>query len=165
MAKKVFKRLDFSKVKTYPVTKRFSKVESSLLGKKLHKGARVRSLIQGLPNILAAQNLKAIARKIAHAHRTNKTVLPNTNSCAIFAGGADCGTKMTLRCPTLAHRPDKAAAALPVLAVVMISALRSRPFTTAIALARSLNEAVGRRPSSLTHTCFNLRADANRSVL
>lgn len=86
MAKKHFKRLDFSKVKTYPVTKRFSKVETSLLGKKLHKGARVRSLIQGLPNILGAQNLKAIAQKIAHAHRTNKTVLLGMGAHPIKVG-------------------------------------------------------------------------------
>ncbi|MGE5305713.1 MAG: hypothetical protein ACM3TN_20575 [Alphaproteobacteria bacterium] len=86
MTKKTFKRLDFSKVKTYPVTKRFSKVESSLLGKKLHKGARVRSLIQGLPNILAAQNLKTIARKIAHAHRGSKTVLLGMGAHPIKVG-------------------------------------------------------------------------------
>ena len=86
MAKKHFKRLDFSKVKTYPVTKRFSKVETSLLGKKLHKGACVRSLIQGLPNILGAQNLKAIAQKIAHAHRANKTVLLGMGAHPIKVG-------------------------------------------------------------------------------
>ena len=86
MVTKQFKRLDFSKVKTYPVTKRFSKVESSLLGKKLHKGARVRSLIQGLPNILAAQDLKVIARKIAHAHRANRTVLLGMGAHPIKVG-------------------------------------------------------------------------------
>jgi hypothetical protein len=86
MGKKQFKRLDFSKVKTYSVTKRFSKVESSLLGKKLHKGARVRSLIQGLPNILAAQDLKAIARKIAHAHGANRTVLLGMGAHPIKVG-------------------------------------------------------------------------------
>jgi hypothetical protein len=86
MAKKHFKRLDFSKVKTYPIKKRFSKVETSLLGKKLHKGARVRSLIQGLPNILGAQNLKAIAQKIAHAHRANKTVLLGMGAHPIKVG-------------------------------------------------------------------------------
>jgi len=64
MPKKTFKPLDFSKVKTYPLKKRLSKVETALFGKKVQKGARVRALIEGLPDILAAQNLKAIARKI-----------------------------------------------------------------------------------------------------
>ena len=86
MARKKFKRLDFSRVKTYPVKKRFSKVESSLLGKRLHKGARVRALIQGLPNILAAQNLKTIARKIAYARRARKTVLLGMGAHPIKVG-------------------------------------------------------------------------------
>jgi hypothetical protein len=86
MPKKNFKALDFSKVRTYPVKKRLSKVQSSLLGKKIPKGARVRSLIQSLPDILAAQNLKAIARKIAHAHRTNKTVILGMGAHPIKVG-------------------------------------------------------------------------------
>ena len=86
MPKKNFKALDFSKVRTYPVKKRLSKVQSSLLGKKIPKGARVRSLVQSLPDILAAQNLKAIARKIAHAHRTNKTVILGMGAHPIKVG-------------------------------------------------------------------------------
>jgi deoxyhypusine synthase len=86
MPKKNFKPLDFSKVRTYPVKKRLSKVQSSLLGKKIPKGARVRSLVQSLPDILAAQNLKAIARKIAHAHRTNKTVILGMGAHPIKVG-------------------------------------------------------------------------------
>ena len=75
MASKTFRPLDLSKVKTYPVKKRFSKVRSSLLGKKVRKGQSVRALIRGLPDILAAQNFKAIARKIARTHRSRRTVL------------------------------------------------------------------------------------------
>jgi hypothetical protein len=86
MPKKTFRPLNFSKVRTYPVKKRFSKVQSSLLGKTVRKGARVRSLIQGLPNILAAQSLKAIARKIARVHRANKTVLLGMGAHPIKVG-------------------------------------------------------------------------------
>lgn len=86
MPKKTFRPLNFSKVRTYPVKKRFSKVQSSLLGKTVRKGVRVRSLIQGLPNILAAQSLKAIARKIALAHRANKTVLLGMGAHPIKVG-------------------------------------------------------------------------------
>jgi deoxyhypusine synthase len=86
MAKKTFPRLDFSKVKTYPVAKRFSKVESSLLGRTLRKGARVRSLIQGLPDILAARDLKAIAARIAEAHRAGNTVLLGMGAHPIKVG-------------------------------------------------------------------------------
>jgi deoxyhypusine synthase len=75
MPKKVFKPLDFSKVKTYPAKKRFSKVHTAALGKAIQQGSRVRSLLEGLPDILAAQDLRAIANKIARTHTANRTVL------------------------------------------------------------------------------------------
>ncbi|MGH7796770.1 MAG: hypothetical protein ACREQ2_18045 [Candidatus Binatia bacterium] len=86
MAHKKFKPLDFSKVCTYPITKRFSKVEAALLGKKIKKGATLRSFIRGLPEILAAQNLKTIARKFADCQRKNKTVLLGMGAHPIKVG-------------------------------------------------------------------------------
>ena len=86
MARKNFKALDFSKVRTYPVTKRFSKVQTSLLGKKIAKGISLRSFVRGLPNILAAQNLKSIAAKIADCHRKRKTVLLGMGAHPIKVG-------------------------------------------------------------------------------
>jgi hypothetical protein len=86
MARKHFKPLDFSKVRTYPVTKRFSKVQTSLLGKKIAKGISLRSFVRGLPNILAAQNLKSIAAKIADCHRKRKTVLLGMGAHPIKVG-------------------------------------------------------------------------------
>jgi len=86
MARKRFKALDFSKVRTYPVTKRVSKVQTALLGRKIQKGARLRSFLQGLPDILAAKNLKTIARKIADCHRKNKTVLLGMGAHPIKVG-------------------------------------------------------------------------------
>jgi len=86
MARKNFKALDFSKVRTYPVTKRFSKVQTSLLGKKIAKGVTLRSFVRGLPNILAAQNLKSIAAKIADCHRNRKTVLLGMGAHPIKVG-------------------------------------------------------------------------------
>ena len=86
MASKIFKPLDFSKVRTYPVTKRFSKVQTSLLGKKIKKGANMRSFLRGLPDILAAQNLKTIARRIAECKRRNKTVLLGMGAHPIKVG-------------------------------------------------------------------------------
>ncbi len=86
MLKKRFRALDFSKVRTYPVKSRFSKVQFSQLGKKPERGGRVRSLIKGLPDVLAARNLKAIAVKIARAHRANKTVLLGMGAHPIKVG-------------------------------------------------------------------------------
>ena len=86
MARKKFRPLDFSKVRTYPVTKRFSKVEAALLGKKIRKGATLRSFIRGLPEILAAEHLKIIARKIADCQRNNKTILVGMGAHPIKVG-------------------------------------------------------------------------------
>lgn len=86
MAHKNFKPLDFSKVRTYPVKQRFSKVEASLLGKKLKKGVTLRAFIRGLPDILAAQSFKEIARKIADCHRKNRTVLLGMGAHPIKVG-------------------------------------------------------------------------------
>jgi deoxyhypusine synthase len=86
MRKKNFKALDFTKVRTYPVTKRFSKVQTSLLGKKLTKGASVRAFLRSLPEILAAQNLQEIARKIADCHANNHTVVLGMGAHPIKVG-------------------------------------------------------------------------------
>lgn len=86
MGRKTFTSLDFSKVRTYPSKNRSSKVQQSLLGKKVRKGLRLRSFFQGLPDILAAKNLKDIARRIARAHRANKTVLLGMGAHSIKVG-------------------------------------------------------------------------------
>jgi len=86
MARKKFPALDFAKVRTYPVAKRLSKVRSELLGKRVKKGTSLRSFIRGLPDILAAQNLKAIAGKIAECHRKNRTVLLGMGAHPIKVG-------------------------------------------------------------------------------
>jgi len=86
MAKKTFRPLDLSRVRTYPLKKRFSKVRQAFLGKPAVKGARVRSFLRGLPDILAAQNLKEIARKVADARRRDKTVLLGMGAHPIKVG-------------------------------------------------------------------------------
>lgn len=86
MARKTFKSLDFSGAKTYPLRRRFSKVDRSLLGKRLSKGARLRSFLEGLPDILAARSLRETARAIARAHRNKKTVLLGMGAHSIKVG-------------------------------------------------------------------------------
>src|SRR5215203_3727285 len=64
----------------------FSKVQTSLLGKKLTKGASMRAFLGGLPAILAAQNLNEIARKIADCHLKNRTVVLGMGAHPIKVG-------------------------------------------------------------------------------
>ena len=86
MAKKSFSSLDFSKVRTYPLKRRLSKVKQAHLGKTFRKGARLRSFIDGLPDVLAAQNLKEIKQRIAHAHKRKKTILLGMGAHLIKVG-------------------------------------------------------------------------------
>jgi deoxyhypusine synthase len=86
MPKQIFKPLDFSKIRTYPIEKRPSKVQSGALGKTIQKGSRMRSFIRGLPDILAAENLKTIAKKIAEIHKANRTVLLGMGAHPIKVG-------------------------------------------------------------------------------
>ena len=86
MAHKKSQPLDFAKVRTYPVTKRYSKVQTSLLGKKIKKGASLRAFLHSLPDILAARNFKEIARKIADCHRRNRTVVLGMGAHPIKVG-------------------------------------------------------------------------------
>lgn len=86
MRKKTFQPLDFAKVKTYPLKKRPSKVQKSLLGQRVRRGGSLRSFLRGLPEILAAQNVKEIAHKIAQAHRDDKTVILGMGAHPIKVG-------------------------------------------------------------------------------
>src|SRR5271166_3707141 len=67
---------------------------------------------------------------------------------ATLASGARAGTKIVAGIPAAAENPASEDAALPVDAQVIRDAWFSKAFTTPIALARSLNDAVGLRPSS-----------------
>src|SRR5258708_3424701 len=77
------------------------------------------------------------------------TVAPNTSSCAIFGSGAFSGTKITDGSPTAAAKHASDDAALPVEAAAIVLAWNSMAFITPTELARSLNDALGFRPSSL----------------
>src|SRR5271169_6555797 len=79
------------------------------------------------------------------------TVAPNTSNCAIFGSGAFSGTKITAGNPTAAAKHASDEAALPVDAAAMVLAWYSVAFITPTELARSLNDALGLRPSSLIY--------------
>src|SRR5450756_1465776 len=66
--------------------------------------------------------------------------------------------------PSEAAIPAQEAAAFPVDAQVTTLAPRSNAFTMPTAEARSFSEAVGLRPSSLTHSRDIPKANRNRST-
>ena len=75
-----FKPIDLSKITTYPLGDRKSKVSDLDFAKKWVKGSPFETFLEGLPNILAGNHVRAIISSIVAAYKNQKTV--------IFAMGA-----------------------------------------------------------------------------
>jgi hypothetical protein len=86
MARKIFRPLNFAKAKTYPLTGRSSLVGKQLLGRPARKGVRVSTLIAGLPDILAAHNLKQVVARTVRARKANKTIVVGMGAHSIKVG-------------------------------------------------------------------------------
>ncbi len=67
--------LDFTKLKTYPLASRRSKVSHGAFARVGKKGASFREFYESLPEILAAKDFRVIVRAIVEAHRRKQTVL------------------------------------------------------------------------------------------
>jgi hypothetical protein len=85
MSKKI-KPLDLSQVKTYSLTQRSSKVRTVDFAKTWQKGGAFKDFINGLPDILAAADLKTVVSALATAARTNKTVIWGMGAHVIKVG-------------------------------------------------------------------------------
>ena len=86
MAGRKFKAPDLSRIKTYPLRKRASKVRRGLLGRTCAADGTVADFLNSLPDILAARTLRDTARRIASAHRRRKTVLLGMGAHVIKVG-------------------------------------------------------------------------------
>jgi hypothetical protein len=72
---KEFKPLDLSKIKTYSLSNRSSKVSTSDFAKTSQKGGSFKHFLDGLPDILAGSDLRAVIAAIATAARNKQTVI------------------------------------------------------------------------------------------
>jgi deoxyhypusine synthase len=71
---KRFPELDLTKVRTYPLEMRPSKVAAAALGKPVGGDASLRSFLDSLPDILGARDLRAIGAEIAARLQRGRTV-------------------------------------------------------------------------------------------
>jgi len=78
--------LDFSKIKTYPLKKRKSKVRSSQFAQFCKKGASLERFLKSLPDILAVKSLKEVAQAIIRARRKSKPVIFGVGAHVIKCG-------------------------------------------------------------------------------
>ncbi|MGC2423970.1 MAG: hypothetical protein WA666_06410 [Nitrospirota bacterium] len=81
-----FKPLDFTRLKTYSLSSRKSKVEASCSAKAVAPGISFAGFLDSLPEILGAKDLKAVARSIADAKRGGKTVILGMGAHVIKVG-------------------------------------------------------------------------------
>ena len=80
------KPLDLTKVRTYPLAARTSIVASSLLATPPRRGMRLRTWLDGLPDILAARDFRRVATEIARRHRAGKRLVLGMGAHPIKVG-------------------------------------------------------------------------------
>ena len=84
--KKEFTPIDLSGVKTYSIKGRKSKVSVEDLGAAAQGGKTFADFLDGLPNILAASDIREIASKIASAHLSGNLVAMGMGAHVIKVG-------------------------------------------------------------------------------
>lgn len=78
--------LDVSKARTYPLGKRRSMVKASAVATPPRRGMQVAQLLQGLPDVLAARDLRDAARAIAQRQRAGKQIVLGMGAHPIKVG-------------------------------------------------------------------------------
>jgi deoxyhypusine synthase len=78
--------LDLSRVRTYPLRSRRSKVAKQFIATPPRKGMSLARFLTGLPNILAARDFRAAAQAIAARHRAGKRIVLGMGAHPIKVG-------------------------------------------------------------------------------
>jgi deoxyhypusine synthase len=78
--------LDMAQVRTYPLRRRRSLVATTLLATPPRPGMRLADFLRGLPEILAARDLRAVAQEIAARHRAGKRIVLGMGAHPIKVG-------------------------------------------------------------------------------
>ncbi|MGH9336853.1 MAG: hypothetical protein ACRD21_24190, partial [Vicinamibacteria bacterium] len=78
--------LDLSKIETYPLASRKSKVGAQQLGKSVAPGGSFRSFWERLPDLLAARDLRELVSRMKRAHDTDRAILWGLGAHVIKVG-------------------------------------------------------------------------------
>ena len=81
-----FDPLDFSKIRTYPVSERSNKVTAAAFAKPHAAGASMREFLDGLPDFLAVQDLRKIVDAIVKSVRNRRPVVLMMGAHSIKVG-------------------------------------------------------------------------------
>ena len=75
-----YKLIDIKGLKTYSIKDRKSKVSIEKSALPPEKGKSFREFVAGLPDFLAAKDLKSVARAIVEAHKNKRPLDQSTNA-------------------------------------------------------------------------------------
>ncbi|MGH7255073.1 MAG: hypothetical protein ACREI3_04780, partial [Nitrospirales bacterium] len=78
--------IDLSKLKTYPLQRRHSKVRLSDFSVAWRRGGALRRFLDSLPDILAVQTFRAVVRAIVQAHRRGAPVIVGMGAHPVKVG-------------------------------------------------------------------------------
>jgi len=78
--------LDPARARTYPLARRRNKVATRSLARPARAGTTMRDFLDGLPHILAADELRSAARLIAQSHRSGRAVIVGMGAHVIKVG-------------------------------------------------------------------------------
>ena len=78
--------LDLSRLKTYPLSRRHSKVRLSDFATPWRRGRSLRQFLDGLPDILAVRTLHAVAAAVARARRRRRPVIVGLGAHVVKVG-------------------------------------------------------------------------------
>ncbi len=81
-----FPRIDLTRLKTYPLRSRSSKVQAADLGRAWTRGGRLTEFLQRLPRILAGSDFRAVVAAILTARRRSKPVIAGVGGHVIKVG-------------------------------------------------------------------------------
>jgi hypothetical protein len=81
-----FRPIDTSKIKTYSLSGRKSKVDSSASARPVAPGASLREFLGSLPGILAAESFRGVVSAVARAAAADKTIILGMGAHVIKVG-------------------------------------------------------------------------------
>lgn len=79
-------KIDLSRVKTYPLLSRKSKVSTEVLAKPVTEGLTFASFVSSLPRVLAAQDIVDVADRIIEARKKDKHVILGLGAHVVKVG-------------------------------------------------------------------------------
>lgn len=81
-----FREIDHSRIRTYALASRPSKVEAQALGRPVARGASIADLLSSLPDLLAARELREAARELAARRRSGRPIVLGMGAHPIKVG-------------------------------------------------------------------------------